>query len=72
MSTHFHLYAYYSKGHLCGSKPVDLVLSCVDNFEARMAINQVCNELDQVSCNYFFMFYIHTYMYIGVVGKRGK
>ncbi|XP_019848963.1 PREDICTED: ubiquitin-like modifier-activating enzyme 5 isoform X2 [Amphimedon queenslandica] len=36
------------KGHLCGSKPVDLVLSCVDNFEARMAINQVCNELDQV------------------------
>jgi len=22
-------------------KPVDLVLSCVDNFEARMAINQV-------------------------------
>lgn len=27
---------------------VDLVLSCVDNFEARMAINQACNELDQV------------------------
>lgn len=23
-------------------KPVDLVLSCVDNFEARMAINKVC------------------------------
>ncbi|XP_077543522.1 ubiquitin-like activating enzyme 5 isoform X1 [Haemaphysalis longicornis] len=28
--------------------PVDLVLSCVDNFEARMAINTACNELNQV------------------------
>lgn len=28
--------------------PVDLALSCVDNFEARMAINQACNELGQV------------------------
>jgi len=28
--------------------PVDLVLSCVDNFEARMAINKACNELSQV------------------------
>lgn len=28
--------------------PVDLVLSCVDNFEARMAINKACNELGQV------------------------
>nr|XP_012214622.1 PREDICTED: ubiquitin-like modifier-activating enzyme 5 [Linepithema humile]XP_012214623.1 PREDICTED: ubiquitin-like modifier-activating enzyme 5 [Linepithema humile] len=27
--------------------PVDLVLSCVDNFEARMAINTACNELNQ-------------------------
>lgn len=27
---------------------VDLVLSCVDNFEARMAINTACNELNQV------------------------
>lgn len=27
---------------------VDIVLSCVDNFEARMAINQACNELGQV------------------------
>ncbi|XP_062536759.1 ubiquitin-like modifier-activating enzyme 5 isoform X2 [Armigeres subalbatus] len=30
--------------------PVDLVLSCVDNFEARMAINAACNEL---SLNWF-------------------
>ncbi|XP_048489360.1 ubiquitin-like modifier-activating enzyme 5 [Plutella xylostella] len=29
------------------SGPVDLVLSCVDNFEARMAINTACNELKQ-------------------------
>lgn len=28
--------------------PVDLVLSCVDNFEARMAINTACNEVGQV------------------------
>jgi len=27
---------------------VDLVLSCVDNFGARIAVNQACNELDQV------------------------
>lgn len=27
--------------------PVDLVLGCVDNFEARMAINKACNELGQ-------------------------
>lgn len=26
--------------------PVDLVLSCVDNFEARMTINTACNELN--------------------------
>ena len=28
-----------------GEKPVDLVLSCVDNFEARMAINTVRTAL---------------------------
>lgn len=26
---------------------VDLVLSCVDNYEARMTINKACNDLDQ-------------------------
>uniref|UniRef100_A0A1B6BXP6 Ubiquitin-like modifier-activating enzyme 5 n=1 Tax=Clastoptera arizonana TaxID=38151 RepID=A0A1B6BXP6_9HEMI len=35
-----------SKGSLTGGA-VDLVLSCVDNFEARMAINTACNELGQ-------------------------
>ncbi|KAJ2940747.1 hypothetical protein O0L34_g14858 [Tuta absoluta] len=35
-----------STGSLAGG-PVDLVLSCVDNFEARMAINTACNELNQ-------------------------
>jgi hypothetical protein len=31
-----------------GSKSgVDLVLSCVDNYEARMVVNQACNELGQ-------------------------
>jgi len=33
-------------GGLDGQSPVDLVLSCVDNFEARMAINTACNELN--------------------------
>ena len=37
-----------SQGHLSGANPVDLVLSCVDNFEARMAINQAACELGQV------------------------
>nr|XP_003476775.1 ubiquitin-like modifier-activating enzyme 5 [Cavia porcellus] len=36
-----------STGGLEEGKPVDLVLSCVDNFEARMAINTACNELGQ-------------------------
>ncbi|WCJ36260.1 Ubiquitin-like modifier-activating enzyme 5 [Euphorbia peplus] len=34
----------------CPSKEgsgVDLVLSCVDNYEARMSVNQACNELNQ-------------------------
>jgi ubiquitin-like modifier-activating enzyme 5 len=43
-----HFMSCISTGHLSGSFPVDLVLSCVDNFEARMAINQACNELNQV------------------------
>lgn len=37
-------------GGLQNGEPVDLVLSCVDNFEARMAINTACNEL---SLNWF-------------------
>ncbi|XXQ34876.1 Ubiquitin-like modifier-activating enzyme 5 [Plasmodiophora brassicae] len=35
-------------GGLDGKSRVDLVLSCVDNYQARMTINQACNELDQV------------------------
>lgn len=31
-----------------GKKDIDLVLSCVDNFEARMTINRACNEVNQV------------------------
>ncbi|XP_013399773.1 ubiquitin-like modifier-activating enzyme 5 [Lingula anatina] len=34
-------------GGLKDQMPVDLVLSCVDNFEARMTINTACNELGQ-------------------------
>lgn len=33
--------------HPRAMRKVDLVLSCVDNYEARMTINQVCLELEQ-------------------------
>lgn len=33
-------------GGIQAGEPVDLVLSCVDNFEARMTINTACNELN--------------------------
>ncbi|KAJ0398959.1 hypothetical protein P43SY_008185 [Pythium insidiosum] len=35
-------------GGVDGESKVDLVLSCVDNYTARTAINQACNELNQV------------------------
>ena len=45
---HFdHFLNRLEKGSKTNGK-VDLVLSCVDNFEARMAINSACNELNQV------------------------
>ncbi|XP_034340235.1 ubiquitin-like modifier-activating enzyme 5 [Arvicanthis niloticus] len=45
---HFeHFMSRISNGGLEEGQPVDLVLSCVDNFEARMAINTACNELGQ-------------------------
>lgn len=34
-------------GSLTGGK-VDLVLSCVDNYAARMTINRACNTLNQL------------------------
>ncbi|XP_054622316.1 ubiquitin-like modifier-activating enzyme 5 isoform X1 [Dunckerocampus dactyliophorus] len=43
-----HFMERLSHGGLAEGKPVDLVLSCVDNFEARMAINAACNELGQI------------------------
>nr|XP_057915879.1 ubiquitin-like modifier-activating enzyme 5 [Doryrhamphus excisus] len=43
-----HFMERLSHGGLVEGKPVDLVLSCVDNFEARMAINAACNELGQI------------------------
>lgn len=41
-----HFMGRIKEGSLTGG-PVDLVLSCVDNFQARMSINQACNELGQ-------------------------
>jgi len=41
-----HFMSRISEGSMTGGR-VDLVLSCVDNFQARMSINQACNELGQ-------------------------
>jgi len=35
-------------GGIDNTSPVSLVLSCVDNYAARMSINEACNELNQV------------------------
>lgn len=48
MDNFTHFMERVSHGALKEGKPVDLILSCVDNFEARMAINAACNELGQI------------------------
>eukprot|EP00177_Eucheuma_denticulatum_P006292 GFKZ01011477.1.p2 GENE.GFKZ01011477.1~~GFKZ01011477.1.p2 ORF type:complete len:377 (-),score=56.42 GFKZ01011477.1:1569-2699(-) len=42
-----HFLGRLSNGALAADSPVDLVLSCVDNFAARNTINSACNELGQ-------------------------
>jgi len=42
-----HLLDRIKHGGLDNTSRVDLVLSCVDNYAARMTINQACNELGQ-------------------------
>ncbi|XP_026693309.2 ubiquitin-like modifier-activating enzyme 5 [Ciona intestinalis] len=42
-----HFMGRLKNGGKTEGRAVDLVLSCVDNFEARMAINTACNELCQ-------------------------
>ena len=34
---------------------IDMILSCVDNYGARMAINKACNILNQIWINYFLL-----------------
>lgn len=46
------IFCLLSHGGLEEGKPVDLVLSCVDNFEARMAINTVSASLGQKMLTY--------------------
>ena len=36
-------------GEDAGKSRVDLILSCVDNYEARMVVNQAALEMGQVS-----------------------
>ena len=48
-TAHFdHFLDCLAKGSLTNDSPVDLVLSCVDNYAARTTINQACNELNIV------------------------
>ena len=42
-----HLHDRITKGSLTDG-PVDLVLSCVDNYSARMAVNSICNQVNQI------------------------
>lgn len=43
---HFqHFLDVLSAGGIDADKPVNIILSCVDNYEARMAVNTACNEL---------------------------
>lgn len=46
LSNYEHLLDRIAHGGI-GGKPLDLVLACVDNYEARMSVNAACNELDQ-------------------------
>lgn len=43
-----HLKDRITKGSIDGNSHVDLVLSCVDNYSARMAVNSICNDVDQI------------------------
>jgi ubiquitin-like modifier-activating enzyme 5 len=35
-----------SRGNVWGDGPIDLLLCCVDNFQARLTVNQICLELN--------------------------
>lgn len=35
------------KGSLTGNN-IDLILSCVDNYSARMTVNSICNRINQI------------------------
>ena len=44
-------YEHLTERMLKGSKKgdrIDLVLSCVDNYSARMAVNSICNKINQI------------------------
>jgi len=47
VASYDHICDRIRRGGLDGESRVDLVLSCVDNYAARIAINRVCNDLDQ-------------------------
>ncbi len=37
-----------TKGSIDNKGHVDLVLSCVDNYSARMTVNSICNDVNQI------------------------
>lgn len=43
-----HLKDRITKGSINNNSHVDLVLSCVDNYSARMAVNSICNDVNQI------------------------
>ncbi|ESO84540.1 hypothetical protein LOTGIDRAFT_236214 [Lottia gigantea] len=47
MDNFTHFMERIKTGGFKSGEPVNLVLSCVDNFEARMTVNTACNELGQ-------------------------
>ena len=63
---------YFSKGNLKEDGPVDLVLSCVDNFEARMAINTVSIESSKVSKYYLPQCHAKNIISLNVRSKQTR
>lgn len=57
------LFVFLSQGGLEDGKPVDLVLSCVDNFEARMAINTVSAQKQRTHCA-LYMLLLYSFCHV--------
>ncbi|KCV70578.1 hypothetical protein H696_02923 [Fonticula alba] len=45
VETAAHLLTLLKTGSICGTRPVDLVICCVDNYQARLSVNMICNMI---------------------------